>query len=62
MVPAPRPLAPLPKLMGSDVVVVTLPGTDAPVASVFQPGMGPGVGAAQIPPAVPKPSVSESLS
>ena len=61
-VPAPRPVAPLPKLIGSDVVVLMLPGMDEPVASVVHPGIGPGVGAAQVPPAVPNPGVLESLS
>ncbi len=53
---SPCPAVPVPKLMASVVAVVMLPGAVVPVASVFQPGIGPAVGADQVPPAVPKPA------
>ena len=62
MVPATRPAVAVPKLSVSPVPVVTLPGTAVPAELVLQPGVGPGVGAAHVPPAVPKPVVLELLS
>ena len=62
-VPAASPVAPLPKLRASVVAVVTLPGSVAPVESVLHPcELLPVVGAAHVPPAVPKPAVPPLLS
>ena len=62
MVPAARPSVEVPKFSASEVVVVVVPDmTLTPVAEVLQPWVELFVvGAAQVPPAVPKPDV-ESL-
>lgn len=63
MEPVASPVAALPKFKVLLVVVVTFPGSVAPVASVLQPCVAsPVVGAAQVPAAVPKPGVAPSLS
>ena len=65
MVPAAKPVAPLPKLRLSLVVVVTLLPLIAvePVVSVVQPAVAvPVVGAAHVPLAVPKLAVALLLS
>ena len=64
IVPSERPAEPVPKFRASEVVVVVvLEGSVAPVASVLQPWVELFVvGAAHVPPAVPKPAVAPLLS
>ncbi len=64
IVPSARPAVPVPKFRASEVVVVVVPESVAvPVALVLQPWVASFVvGAAQVPPAVPKPAVEPLLS
>lgn len=63
MVPAPRPVIPLPKKTRSVVAVVTSAGSNSPVVLVVQPCVAsPVVGTVQVPVAVPKPAVAPSES
>ena len=64
MVPAARPAVPVPKFRSSDVVVVVVPeSVSVPAEERLQPGVASFVvGAAQVPPAVPKPAVESLLS
>ena len=64
MVPAARPADPVPKFRASPVVVVVVPERVlVPAEEVLQPCVASFVvGAAQVPPAVPKPAVESLLS
>ena len=64
IVPAARPAEPVPKFKASAVVVFVVPDmTLTPVAEVLQPWVELFVvGAAQVPPAVPKPDVESFVS